>query len=108
QQAKDATRSLLDRYESEGRLPVGAPDQTTEAGVTLTLSAAARRQLTAEGPEAFLRLIRPGDYFGLLAFLGPSPELFAELSAFRTTVRDRTHAATMFGYGPRNLHSTGQ
>ena len=27
---------------------------------------------------------------------------------FRRAVRDRTRAATMFGYGPRYLHSTGQ
>ena len=30
------------------------------------------------------------------------------LRAFRMTVRDRTRSATMFGYGPRYLHSTGQ
>ena len=28
--------------------------------------------------------------------------------ADETSVRDRTRAATMFGYGPRYLHSTGQ
>jgi hypothetical protein len=30
------------------------------------------------------------------------------LKALRTAVRDRTRAATMFGFGPRYLHSTGQ
>jgi hypothetical protein len=30
------------------------------------------------------------------------------VSAFRHEVRRRTRAATMFGYGPRYLHSTGQ
>jgi len=30
------------------------------------------------------------------------------MQTFRRAVRDRTHAATMFGYGPRYLHSTGQ
>src|SRR4030095_15106266 len=29
-------------------------------------------------------------------------------SGLRTAVRDATHAATTFGYGPRYLHSTGQ
>ena len=44
----------------------------------------------------------------MLAYLGPDPELAARLHALRVAVRDRTHVATMFGYGPRYLHSTGQ
>ena len=55
-----------------------------------------------------MTLIRRGDYLALLAYLGPDAELAEELRAFRQAVRDRTHAATMFGYGPRYLHSTGQ
>jgi transaldolase / glucose-6-phosphate isomerase len=35
-------------------------------------------------------------------------KLAAQLHALRVAVRDRTRAATMFGYGPRYLHSTGQ
>ena len=34
--------------------------------------------------------------------------LGGELNALRRAVRDRSRAATMFGYGPRYLHSTGQ
>ena len=60
------------------------------------------------GPEAFLTLLRQGDYFALLAYVGPDRELYDEFHAFREAVRDRTRAATMFGYGPRYLHSTGQ
>src|SRR5207249_11483756 len=47
-------------------------------------------------------------YFALLAYLGPDPELRVELEHLRTAVVEATHAATMFGYGPRYLHSTGQ
>ena len=35
-------------------------------------------------------------------------EMADELYGFRNAIRDRTRAATMFGYGPRYLHSTGQ
>jgi glucose-6-phosphate isomerase len=108
QQAKDATRTLLDHYKSEGRLPISSPDQTTADGVALTLSAAAREKLGGASAEALLTLVRPGDYFALLAYVGPDQELADEMRAFRLGVRERTHAATMFGYGPRYLHSTGQ
>jgi glucose-6-phosphate isomerase len=108
QQAKDATRTLLDRYTSEGRLPIAPPDRTTGSGVTLTASSAAREALHGRAPEALLTLLRRGDYLGLLAYLGPDAEIAEELRAFRQAVRDRTHAATMAGYGPRYLHSTGQ
>jgi glucose-6-phosphate isomerase len=108
QQAKDATRALLDRYKSEGRLPIAPPDRTTSGGVTLTISSAARDGLQGRACEELLTLLRRGDYLGILAYLGPDPELAEELRAFRQTVRDRTHAATMVGYGPRYLHSTGQ
>jgi hypothetical protein len=76
--------------------------------MTLTLSHAARQALGASVLETMLTLIRPGDYFALLAYLGPSEELRAELQAWRLAVRDRTGAATTVGYGPRYLHSTGQ
>ena len=52
--------------------------------------------------------MRAGDYFALLAYLGFDPTLGRELERLRREVRDRTRAATMFGYGPRYLHSTGQ
>jgi hypothetical protein len=108
QQAKDATRTLLDHHRKHGALPVQPADRTLDNRVTLTLSTAARRDLGGHGPEAILTLLRPGDYFALLAYLGPDPELADEFRAFRHAVRDRTRAATMFGYGPRYLHSTGQ
>ncbi len=111
QQAKDATRILLDSYISTGTLPVRAPDQAASAhddGVTLTLSAPARTALRGLPPEAFLTLLHTGDYFGLLAYLGPDPKLAARMHALRLAVRDRARVATMFGYGPRYLHSTGQ
>jgi glucose-6-phosphate isomerase len=108
QQAKDATRVLLDRFKSEGRLPIAPPDGTLDNGVTLTLSSEARIELNGQSPEALLRLIRPGDYFAELAYVGPDPELAAAVHDLRVEVRNRTHAATMIGYGPRYLHSTGQ
>ena len=108
QQAKDATRTLLERDKSEGRLPIPPPDRTTADGVTLTLSTSARDALGGQSAEALLTLVREGDYVALLAYVGPDQALADEMRTFRFGVGERTHAATMFGYGPRYLHSTGQ
>jgi glucose-6-phosphate isomerase len=108
QQAKDATNALLDRVKSQGALPATPPDREWPDGIALTLSSAARTALDGRGADAILSLVTPGDYVGVLAYLGFDSELAKELHAFRTAIRDRTHAATMFGYGPRYLHSTGQ
>jgi hypothetical protein len=108
QQAKDATKSLLEKFKSQGGLPMPRPDLVLDSGIELTLSGAAREALATQNPEKLPRLLHDGDYFALLAYLGPDAELFGDLHALRMEVRDRTHTATMFGYGPRYLHSTGQ
>jgi transaldolase / glucose-6-phosphate isomerase len=108
QQAKDATRALLAQYESQGRLPVGAADRVTSSGIALTLTDAARRGLAARDPDSILTLVREHDYVALLAYVGPDPPIADEIHGWRHAIRDRTRAATMFGYGPRYLHSTGQ
>ena len=108
QQAKDATRKILDDYKVSHQLSAMVLDRTLPDGIALTLSGAARDTLHGQGADAVLTLLRQGDYFGLLAYVGPDPELAAALQEFRIAVRDRTGAATMFGYGPRYLHSTGQ
>jgi hypothetical protein len=107
QQAKDATKALLTDYKTNGRLPIADPDATL-GGISLTLTAAARQTLAGRGAESLLTLLHAGDYFALLAYLGPDPALAAALQAWRRSVRDRARVATMFGYGPRYLHSTGQ
>ena len=107
QQAKDATNTLLAEFKTKGRLPLATPDQTLD-GITLTLSAAARDALPPGQASSLRSLLLPGDYFALLAYLGPDPALAEELQRWRRAVRDRERVATMFGYGPRYLHSTGQ
>jgi hypothetical protein len=108
QQAKDVTRVLLGGFESSGSLPVPPPDQVAAGGATLTLTAAARNRLGGSDVDEFLTLLGPGDYFGLLAYVGPEPALRQALDTFRHEVHQRTGAATTVGIGPRYLHSTGQ
>jgi hypothetical protein len=81
---------------------------TLDGGITLTASREARKRLSGRGVDALLTLLGAGDYFGLLAYVGPDERVAHELAAFRNAVRDRTRTATMSGVGPRYLHSTGQ
>lgn len=108
QQAKDATNVLLKQHANTGALPMPSADMTLDGGVTLTLSSAARAALGGAKPTSLLSSVGAGDYVGILAYLGPDPAFASVVASFRTAVRERTHAATMFGYGPRYLHSTGQ
>ena len=108
QQAKDATRSLLDAYAGSRTLPALAPHATIDAA-RLTLSSVAEQSLAGEAGTAFLRLIRPRDYFGVLAYLPPEDKRLAPLlEDFRRRVGSAARCATTLGYGPRYLHSTGQ
>ncbi len=108
QQAKDATRALLDTYVRESRLPVPEPDAELE-GIRLALTKAAKEAVDAAGPFGFLNVIRPGDYVSLLAYLPPDDARFAPtLAQVRTTIGASTGCPATLGYGPRYLHSTGQ
>lgn len=108
QQAKDATKHLLDRYKADGRLPVTRVDKTADDGTEFTLTAAARNDLEGHAPEGILTLLRRGDYLAILGYVPPDVEMEQEIATFRTAIRKRLHNATMTGYGPRYLHSTGQ
>jgi transaldolase / glucose-6-phosphate isomerase len=107
QQAKDATRVLLDSFLREGRLPVPEPDAERDHAA-FTLTTAARKALGGRPADDLLSLLGPGDYLGLLAYLPERPEIDEVVRRFRGSVRAKTSCATMFGYGPRYLHSTGQ
>jgi glucose-6-phosphate isomerase len=107
-QAKDATSALLESYRTSGRLPARAPHGRLD-GVTLTLSTAAEQELQGAGPEDFLGVLRPADYFGLLPYLPPDRDPFdSVLQEMRANIGAASGCATALGYGPRYLHSTGQ
>jgi glucose-6-phosphate isomerase len=107
-QAKDATRKILDLYASQRRLMPPEPHASVN-GALLTLSREAAARLDDRPAPEFLSLLRPGDYFGLLAFLPPDDAaLAAAIDELRAAVGAATGCATMSGYGPRYLHSTGQ
>jgi glucose-6-phosphate isomerase len=107
-QAKDATRRLLEAHAAQKRLLHPEPHAVT-AGARLTLSQAALDRLNGQDALAFLHVLQRHDYFCLLTYLPPDDPLFAPiLDDFRNAVGSASGCATMGGYGPRYLHSTGQ
>ena len=108
QQAKDATRALLDQYRQQRQLPY--PESHGSAhGARLTLTEPAVQALDGSGADAFLRVVKPADYVALLAYLpSDDPRWEKALDAFRSSIAARCATATSLGYGPRYLHSTGQ
>jgi transaldolase/glucose-6-phosphate isomerase len=105
QEAKDATRKLLDAYTSRGELPRPEPHLTYD-GIEVTFSAAAGM---TSALDRFLDLLGESDYFALLAYLPPDDAtLDRPLTAIRSGIAVGRPCATMLGYGPRYLHSTGQ
>jgi glucose-6-phosphate isomerase len=107
QQAKDATGVLLAEFKSRGQLPRAAADEQHD-GVSFGLTGAARLALATLPASSFLTLLTPGDYLSTLAYLADTSSTREVLHHFRMSVRDRAAIATMSGYGPRYLHSTGQ
>jgi glucose-6-phosphate isomerase len=110
QEAKDATRALLDAYRTVGALPQPVP-LVAEPGMAAygDPRALGDDPVTVAGAVSALVLTaRPSDYFALLAYLPADPATLAQLQRVRALVRDGLGLATTLGIGPRFLHSTGQ
>jgi transaldolase/glucose-6-phosphate isomerase len=114
--SKVATRNLTAEYEKTGSLPAEKP-VLEDAGMKLftdpknaaELAKAAGNDKSLVGYlRAHLERLRPGDYFALLAYVPMNDPHEAVLQSARHAVRDKTHLATVLGFGPRFLHSTGQ
>jgi len=54
------------------------------------------------------RQARPGNYFAILAYVPPVPDVIARLQRLRAAWSRTTGCASTLGIGPRYLHSTGQ
>ena len=110
QEAKDATKALLDAYRTDGALAQPVP-LVAEPGIAAHAETAVLgdHPVTVEGTvRALLETAQPSDYFALLAYLPADPDTVERLQRMRTLVRDRSGLATSLGIGPRFLHSTGQ
>jgi transaldolase / glucose-6-phosphate isomerase len=110
--SKIETRKLTSEYESTGKLPPEAPFFEAEGlkfyadpkNVAVLSGAATLRDLM----KLHLDRINAGDYFGVLAYITMNEANEGALQVIRHKVRDAKKVATVLGFGPRFLHSTGQ
>ena len=113
--SKIVTKSLTSEYEKTGKLPSEAPFFEGE-GVKLFADAknvdALKKGTPAPSLGAYVKThlgrLGKGDYFALLAYIEMNVPNEAVVQRLRHLVRDRRRVATVLGFGPRFLHSTGQ
>jgi transaldolase/glucose-6-phosphate isomerase len=107
--AKIATRELIDKYEESGAL---APETPFHQDAVMAFSAPGDHTFAATDPAEILRdhfaSAEPGDYVGFLVYLERNAEHEAAIARMREAVVEARGVATVAGFGPRFLHSTGQ
>jgi transaldolase/glucose-6-phosphate isomerase len=110
--SKIKTRDLTSEYEKTHHFPEEEP-VFRENGVAVyadprnAAELGKQNTLTAYLKRHFER-VRAGDYVALLPYVQRDAAHERALTAMRALIRDRTHAATCVGFGPRFQHSTGQ
>src|SRR5207249_4432530 len=98
-------------YEKTGVLPAERPFFTADGIALYAEDASAKALKTTDLAgvlKAHLAQVGGGDYVALLAYIDRNPANTEALQRIRRMIRDKTHAATCVGFGPRFLHSTGQ
>jgi transaldolase/glucose-6-phosphate isomerase len=110
--SKIETRKLTSEYEAKGKLPGEEP---FFEGDGVKLYADARNAEALKKGKTLTEILKThlgragaGDYFALLGYITMNAENEASLQTIRHAVRDKKRLATVLGFGPRFLHSTGQ
>jgi transaldolase / glucose-6-phosphate isomerase len=110
--SKVETRKLTAEYEVTGKLPDEKP---FFEGDGVKLYADAKNAETFRNGKTLAEILRrhfdrahQGDYFALLGYITMNAKNEATLQTIRHAVRDSKKLATVLGFGPRFLHSTGQ
>jgi transaldolase/glucose-6-phosphate isomerase len=110
--SKAETRKLTAEYEETGKLPSESQFFT---GGSLKLYADPKNTLALKGGGTLVGFLKnhlsrmvAGDYFGVLGYITMNEAHEAALQSIRLAVRDTKKVATVLGFGPRFLHSTGQ
>ncbi len=120
--SKIVTKQLTSEYETKGALPAEKPiveeagfklftDERNAADLAKDIAKAAGNSSNGALKNylrAHLARLGVGDYFALLAYVEMNAEHESLLQDLRLAVRDRKQVATVLGFGPRFLHSTGQ
>jgi len=106
--SKLKTRALTDACEESGSL---TPETALYDDGTLAFYGDASLKGDGHAQQIIsnhLDRLKPGDYAGVLAYIERNLAHEAILITLRRILRDRKRVATVSGFGPRFLHSTGQ
>jgi transaldolase/glucose-6-phosphate isomerase len=110
--SKIETKKLTSEYEASGKLPAESPFFEADG---LKFYADPKNTAALQGATTLLDImklhldrINAGDYFGVLGYITMNEANESALQGIRHTVRDAKKVATVLGFGPRFLHSTGQ
>jgi transaldolase/glucose-6-phosphate isomerase len=107
--AKIQTRQLIDAYEQSGSL---APETPFHEDAEIAFFAPGDHGFAPTDPVEILRThfasLEAGDYFAFLAYIERNDEHEAAIARMRDAVVKAKCVATVAGFGPRFLHSTGQ
>ncbi|QJA06582.1 phosphoheptose isomerase [Thermosulfurimonas marina] len=106
---KQKTRELVEKFRRTGEFPVEFYlDEDTGIGFLYAETAKVEYPRLKALIKKFFQEMSPWGYLGLLAYLPPEPEIEEIFRDLRTLIRGRRQCSTVFGFGPRYLHSTGQ
>jgi len=110
--SKIETKKLTSQYEATGSLPLESPffeDQGIKLFADEKNTAALKGGAKlADVLKTHLARAGAGDYFAVLGYITMNPANENALQGIRHGVRDKKKVATVLGFGPRFLHSTGQ
>jgi len=110
--SKIETKKLTSQYETTGSLPPESPF-FEEKGIKLfadekNTAALKGGAKLADVLKTHLSRLGAGDYFAVLGYITMNAANEKSLQTIRHAVRDKKKVATVLGFGPRFLHSTGQ
>ncbi len=110
QDNKNRTTQKINVYRLNGVLDSDPPVWEGPGGRVygLVLHGLDRAESLRDVVGLLMKLVRPGDYIAINAYLPRSARMLGRLQKLRKVILTRTGCATMLGFGPRFLHSTGQ
>jgi transaldolase/glucose-6-phosphate isomerase len=110
--SKLETKKLTSEYEATGKLPAETPFFESD-GIKLyadeknTIALKGKKKLV-DVLKVHLGLLGLNDYFAVLGYIPMNDANERALQNIRIAVRDKKRVASVLGFGPRFLHSTGQ
>jgi transaldolase / glucose-6-phosphate isomerase len=107
QDSKNRTVAKIAYYKEHQSFSESKP-ALADHGISLYGNFSLDGKLVPEVVSEFLLSAKPTDYVAINAYIARDTKNTAYLQHLRTWIRDRTHHATMLGFGPRFQHSTGQ